>query len=150
MKKFNWTEFTKKNIFKKVGWVFLVLAVLALIPYLYSLSILAVVREAQISFWGIFSSYSIYQRIVVILPLVLRIALYVFQIIVSIKLIRSNKYDKRILLYIYGVILLDLVSFILFLPMKRVLYMDLLMAGITWWILIKQDNPLSKFIKNKK
>jgi len=150
MKKFKWSDFVKKNVFRKIGWVFLVLGVLGLIPYIYSLSVLATVKEAQDSFMAIFNNYSLYQKIVVIIPLVLRIALYTWQVVISVSLIRKNKYNKQILYYIYGLILIDVISFLLFLPFKQILYMELIMAGVTYWILIKQENSLSKFIKNEK
>ena len=149
-KKSNWSGFFKTNVFKKIGILFLVLGVLGLLPYIYSLSMLAVVKEIQISFWAIFNSYSIYEKLVVVVPLMLNIALYGWQIVVSANLIKTNKYSKQILYYIYGVVGIDVISFLLFLPLKQVLYIEIIMAAITWWILIKQDNVLSRFVKGKK
>lgn len=145
MKKFKWSEFVKKNVFKKIGWVFLVFGILGLIPYVVNIVALFLVKDFQTSFL----KYSIYERILIVVPWLLAVVLYSWQILISKNLIKNNKYNKQILYYVYGLILIDLISFVLFLPLE-ILYMQLLMAVITWWILIKQDNSLSRWVKNIK
>ncbi|MDD4027407.1 MAG: hypothetical protein PHO75_04465 [Candidatus Shapirobacteria bacterium] len=149
MKKTKIIEFFKKNIFRKIGWLFLTLGVLSFLPYI-TLIFLLFTEFGLIGFNSIFTVISIYQQVIAIIVFVLGLLLCILQIVVSINLINKNEYDKKILYFIYAFIFVNLINFSLVLPLKRFNFKDLFIAGLTYLVFIKKDNFLSRFVKNKK
>lgn len=70
-------------------------------------------------------------------------------VILSIILIKNNKYNRQLLLWIYSLIGIKILSFILYLPLKTYMTLELVIAILVYVFLIHQDNKWSRVIKNK-
>lgn len=70
-------------------------------------------------------------------------------IILSIILIKNNKYNQQLLLWIYSLIGIKILSFILYMPLKTYMTVDLVIALLVYMFLIRQDNKWSRVIRNK-
>jgi len=70
-------------------------------------------------------------------------------IVLSIILIKNNKYNRQLLWWTYSLIGIKILSFVLYLPLKTYMTADLVIAILVYVFLIRQDNRWSRIIKNK-
>jgi hypothetical protein len=75
--------------------------------------------------------------------------LVLWGIVLSIILIRNNSYNKQLQFWIYSLIGIKFLSFVLYLPLKNYMTVDLVIAILAYIFLIRQDNQWSRIIKNK-
>lgn len=123
----------------------IIILLIDLVPILIALLDWSFFHSFVLEVWG---GLSLYRKILGILSLA-EIIIFLWLIIISIILIKINKYTKQLPYIIYTYLIYNIIRFILHIPVKRYLVIELLIAILLYIFLIKKDNKLSRLIKNK-
>ncbi|MFA6304549.1 MAG: hypothetical protein WCV73_01805 [Patescibacteria group bacterium] len=140
-----------KKIYKNIGIGLLVANIFLLVTgnFLKFLTALIVLPNFYSYLSQMISVNGQYNVILLYLLMSLDALLTFWGIVLSIILIKNNRYNKQLLWWIYSWVGIKILSFILFLPLKIYETTDLVIAVLFFVFLIYQDNKWSRIIKNK-
>ena len=90
---------------------------------------------------------SVYESVLLLGNIIIQNLLWLWMVVISITLIVRNAYTKQLLYFIYGYVALEVLNFILNLPVGKFLYVNLLIAIVLYYFAIRQDNMFSRGVK---
>lgn len=142
-----------ENLYRKIGIGLLIAFILLFIRINYAIFMaLASLLIFDVTFNMnpfLLLGESVYESILVFARLIIEDAILIWTFVISIVLIRTNRYSRQLLYAVYSLIAVNILFFLLYLPLKKYLVMDLVVGAVVYFFFIHQDNQFSKAIKNK-
>jgi hypothetical protein len=140
----------EKKFYKNLGIILLILSFILLISRLFLFGSLLIVPNALQIFFGMLSLYSLYEKIAMFSIQFFNYVIILWTIVLSIILIKNNEYNKGLLYLTYSFVILKILSFVLYLPLKKFIVIDLITGLLVYFFLIYHNNKLSRMINPKK
>jgi hypothetical protein len=142
-----------KNIYRNIGIGLLLASILIFIKTNSQLILFLSLFDFYVNplkglFW--ITGESIYESSLIFIKFTLGNTITIWAFIISIILIRKNKYTKQLLYLVYSIIIMQTLSFLLAIPLKKFLIFNLIIATLIYIFLIYKNNKWSKIITNKK
>lgn len=139
------------KVYRNVGIALLIGSIIVLLRLYYPFILASFIWEDINSlFFELWDIYSPYEKIIAIFNQSIETIFELWTIIISIILIKTNKYIKQLYYLVYSFIIFQALLFILCVPLKRFLVINLIIAILLYIYLIHKDNKLSRIIKGKE
>mgnify|MGYP001557780869 CR=1 FL=1 len=127
-----------KNNYRNIGITFLIISLIVILMHYFSYIQLYLLRLFGINIdmhWlNLLSLFSLYENIIMIFLEISLLLIYIWDIVISIILIKTNKYTKQLLYLFYAYTIWYALNFILYLPLKVFSTVDLLTAVFIYFI----------------
>jgi len=142
---------TNQRTYRYIGIGILIASLLLLmdgiVKFLFALLLLPAFYENLLK---VITANGIYGETLFYSSMILDTLIDAYAIVVSIILIKNNAYSKQLLYLVYAFVIVNILSFVLYLSLQNYMFGNLIIAFFAYLLLIRHNNKLSRIVKNKQ